>query len=151
MNLPHSDALVFFGATGDLIFKKVFPSLYAMEQRGHLKVPVIGVARSDWTRRRSSWEQQDDEWLKRFVSHPAQSDISNDNCEINIPITPSVGATKQRRNAARPESNRVEMKTPSHSTAARRRSGLMEEPHIKRQENHTGGGMSRAHLSGRWA
>jgi glucose-6-phosphate 1-dehydrogenase len=49
MNLPHSDALVFFGATGDLIFKKVFPSLYAMEQRGHLKVPVIGVARSDWT------------------------------------------------------------------------------------------------------
>jgi glucose-6-phosphate 1-dehydrogenase len=49
MNLPHSDALVFFGATGDLIFKKVFPSLYAMERRGHLKVPVIGVARSDWT------------------------------------------------------------------------------------------------------
>jgi glucose-6-phosphate 1-dehydrogenase len=46
MNLPHSNALVFFGATGDLIFKKVFPSLYAMEQRGHLKVPVIGVARS---------------------------------------------------------------------------------------------------------
>jgi glucose-6-phosphate 1-dehydrogenase len=46
MNLPHSDALVFFGATGDLIFKKVFPSLYAM---GHLKAPIIGVARSDWT------------------------------------------------------------------------------------------------------
>src|SRR3984893_3505605 len=49
MNLPHSDALVFFGATGDLIFKKVFPSLYAMKRRGHLKVHVIGVARSDWT------------------------------------------------------------------------------------------------------
>jgi glucose-6-phosphate 1-dehydrogenase len=49
MNLLHSDALVFFGATGDLIFKKVFPSLYAMERRGHLKVPVIGVARSEWT------------------------------------------------------------------------------------------------------
>jgi glucose-6-phosphate 1-dehydrogenase len=49
MNLPHSDALVFFGATGDLVFKKIFPALYAMERRGHLKVPVIGVARSDWT------------------------------------------------------------------------------------------------------
>jgi glucose-6-phosphate 1-dehydrogenase len=44
-----SDALVFFGATGDLVFKKIFPALYAMERRGHLKVPVIGVARSDWT------------------------------------------------------------------------------------------------------
>lgn len=49
MNLPHSDALVFFGATGDLIYKKIFPALYAMEQRGYLQVPVIGVARSDWT------------------------------------------------------------------------------------------------------
>ena len=46
MNLPHSDTLVFFGATGDLIFKKVFPALYGMERRDHLKVPVIGVARS---------------------------------------------------------------------------------------------------------
>ncbi len=49
MNVPHSDALVFFGATGDLVFKKIFPALYAMERRGHLKFPVIGVARSDWT------------------------------------------------------------------------------------------------------
>ncbi|HMP89705.1 MAG TPA: glucose-6-phosphate dehydrogenase [Kiritimatiellia bacterium] len=49
MNLPHSDALVFFGATGDLVYKKIFPALYAMERWGHLKVPVIGVARSDWT------------------------------------------------------------------------------------------------------
>jgi len=49
MNTPHSDALVFFGATGDLIYKKIFPALYAMERRGHLQVPVIGVARSDWT------------------------------------------------------------------------------------------------------
>ena len=49
MNIPHSDALVFFGATGDLTFKKIFPALYAMERRGQLQVPVIGVARSDWT------------------------------------------------------------------------------------------------------
>jgi glucose-6-phosphate 1-dehydrogenase len=49
MKTPHSDALVFFGATGDLIYKKIFPALYAMERRGNLQVPVIGVARSDWT------------------------------------------------------------------------------------------------------
>jgi len=65
MNIPHSDALVFFGATGDLVYKKIFPALYAMDQRGHLQVPVIGVARSDWTiekfraRARASVEQHD--------------------------------------------------------------------------------------------
>src|SRR5262245_18612296 len=42
----NSDALVFFGATGDLAFKKVFPALQAMAKRGNLHVPVIGVARS---------------------------------------------------------------------------------------------------------
>ena len=40
MNVPHSDALVFFGATGDLAYKKIFPSLQAMLKRGHLNVPV---------------------------------------------------------------------------------------------------------------
>jgi glucose-6-phosphate 1-dehydrogenase len=44
----HSDALVFFGATGDLAYKKIFPALQAMVKRGHLKVPVIGVAKSGW-------------------------------------------------------------------------------------------------------
>ena len=48
MNVPHSDALVFFGATGDLAHKKIFPSLQAMIKRGHLNVPVIGVAKSGW-------------------------------------------------------------------------------------------------------
>jgi glucose-6-phosphate 1-dehydrogenase len=45
---PHSDALVFFGATGDLAYKKIFPSLQAMVKRGHLNVPVIGVAKAGW-------------------------------------------------------------------------------------------------------
>jgi glucose-6-phosphate 1-dehydrogenase len=45
----HSDAFVFFGATGDLAYKKIFPSLLCMTRRGNLDVPVIGVARSDWT------------------------------------------------------------------------------------------------------
>ena len=45
----HSDALVFFGATGDLAFKKIFPALQAMARRGGLDVPVIGVAKAGWT------------------------------------------------------------------------------------------------------
>ena len=44
----HSDALVFFGATGDLAYKKIFPSLQAMVKRGTLNVPVVGVAKSGW-------------------------------------------------------------------------------------------------------
>ncbi len=51
-NGPHAqpaDALVVFGATGDLAHKKIFPALYAMCQRGALKVPVIGVASSRWS------------------------------------------------------------------------------------------------------
>jgi glucose-6-phosphate 1-dehydrogenase len=44
-----SDALVFFGASGDLAHKKVFPSLYNMVKRGDLDVPIIGVASSSWT------------------------------------------------------------------------------------------------------
>jgi glucose-6-phosphate 1-dehydrogenase len=49
LGAAHSDALVFFGATGDLAFKKIFPALQAMVKRGHLAVPVIGVGRSAWT------------------------------------------------------------------------------------------------------
>src|ERR1700676_976223 len=49
MSDGHSDALVFFGATGDLAFKKIFPALQAMVKRGHLAVPIIGVAKAGWT------------------------------------------------------------------------------------------------------
>ena len=48
MNEPHSDALVFYGATGDLAYKKIFPSLQAMTKRGNFDVPVIGVAKAGW-------------------------------------------------------------------------------------------------------
>ena len=47
-NTPRSDALVFFGATGDLAYKKIFPALQAMARRGKLEFPVIGVAKSGW-------------------------------------------------------------------------------------------------------
>lgn len=46
----RSDAFVFFGATGDLAYKKVFPALYAMARRGRVTFPIIGVAKSGWTR-----------------------------------------------------------------------------------------------------
>src|SRR5205823_7030086 len=53
----HADAVVLFGATGDLARKKLFPGLYGLARRGRLGIPVIGVARSSW----------DDESLREHV------------------------------------------------------------------------------------
>ena len=47
--MTSSDALVFFGATGDLAYKKIFPALQALIRRGELDLPIIGVARQPWT------------------------------------------------------------------------------------------------------
>ena len=49
MEHSPSDALVFFGAKGDLAYKKIFPSLHAMVKHGNLNVPVIGVAKAGWS------------------------------------------------------------------------------------------------------
>jgi glucose-6-phosphate 1-dehydrogenase len=63
MKQNHSDALVFFGATGDLAYKKVFPAIQTLIQHNHLDVPVVGVAKAGWTleqfqaRARDSLEQ----------------------------------------------------------------------------------------------
>ncbi len=63
MTAPHADALVFFGATGDLAHKKIFPALQSMVRHAQLDVPVIGVAKAGWTldqfvaRARDSCEQ----------------------------------------------------------------------------------------------
>jgi len=46
---PRAGALVLFGATGDLAYQQIFPALQAMARRGHLDVPVIGVARQAWS------------------------------------------------------------------------------------------------------
>jgi glucose-6-phosphate 1-dehydrogenase len=62
----NSDAFVFFGATGDLAYKKIFPALYAMVRRSGLAIPIIGMARAGWTldklraRARESVEHDDD-------------------------------------------------------------------------------------------
>src|SRR5262245_61360813 len=45
----QADALVFYGATGDLAYKKIFPALHGMARRGQLTMPVVGVAKSGWT------------------------------------------------------------------------------------------------------
>jgi glucose-6-phosphate 1-dehydrogenase len=49
MNNLHSDAFVFFGATGDLAYKKIFPSLHAMVKRGNLNVS-FGVSDEQYRR-----------------------------------------------------------------------------------------------------
>src|SRR5258706_7457681 len=46
----RSDAFVFLGATGALANKKIFPALQGMGKRGHLDVPIIGVAKAGWSR-----------------------------------------------------------------------------------------------------
>src|SRR5271156_6899595 len=48
LDQPYSDALVFFGATGDLAYKQIFPSLQRLAKRGKLNGPVIGVAKAGW-------------------------------------------------------------------------------------------------------
>jgi glucose-6-phosphate 1-dehydrogenase len=60
MQKRASDALVIFGATGDLCSRKIYPALYALVRRGHLDVPVIGVARAGWN-------------LEQFVDHVRES------------------------------------------------------------------------------
>jgi glucose-6-phosphate 1-dehydrogenase len=46
---PRSDALVFFGASGDLAYKKIFPALLAMVRKDGFDLPIIGVSHSEWT------------------------------------------------------------------------------------------------------
>src|SRR5579871_5128020 len=48
MTGTHSDALVFFGATGDLAYKKIFQALQSMSKRGNLDFPIVGVAKAGW-------------------------------------------------------------------------------------------------------
>lgn len=48
-DVPSADAVVFFGATGDLAHKKIFPALQALAKRGNLDIPIIGVAKAGWT------------------------------------------------------------------------------------------------------
>jgi len=73
MTAPRSDAFVFFGASGDLAYKKIFPALYAMTRRGHLEMPVIGVARSEWTL--AQFHQRAHESLEKHGNGPIDEAI----------------------------------------------------------------------------
>ena len=64
MSQPPSDALVFFGATGDLAYKKIFPALQQLAKRGKLEMPLIGVAKSGWTLQRL--QERADDSVKAF-------------------------------------------------------------------------------------
>lgn len=66
---PRVDALVLFGATGDLARKKLFPALYQLTQRDPLDLAIVGVARSDW----------DDEGLRAYASAAVRAAIANVN------------------------------------------------------------------------
>jgi glucose-6-phosphate 1-dehydrogenase len=62
---------VLFGATGDLARRKLFPALYHMEDRGELKVPIVGVARSDWTD--ETFRKEATAAIEAFVAKPKRT------------------------------------------------------------------------------
>lgn len=68
---PHSDALVLFGASGDLAKKLLFPSLYNLAKRGFLNMPIVGVASSEWTA-----DEFGDHWRKSLEEHGISVDKS---------------------------------------------------------------------------
>jgi glucose-6-phosphate 1-dehydrogenase len=72
--LPHADALVLFGATGDLAKRKLFPALYYLVKGGRLNVPVIGVARSEWTD--EDFRTHARESIQEFVQSPDDAIIA---------------------------------------------------------------------------
>ena len=76
MTAPPSDAIVFFGATGDLAYKKIFPALQAMIRRGHLKVPIIGVASSEWNLDQFKARAKDSLEKDTFPTRNAVLDVS---------------------------------------------------------------------------
>jgi glucose-6-phosphate 1-dehydrogenase len=72
-----SDALVFFGATGDLAHKMIFPALQALVRKGRLRVPIIGVASAGWNLEQLRARARDS--LEKFgggVDEPAFAKLS---------------------------------------------------------------------------
>jgi len=67
----RADALVFFGATGDLAYKQIFPALLAMIRRGHLDIPIIGLARPGWSLERLCARARDS--IERYGTFDAEA------------------------------------------------------------------------------
>jgi glucose-6-phosphate 1-dehydrogenase len=74
MERRDSDSLVLFGATGDLCYRKIFPSLYNLARRGLLHVPVIGVARGGWNLEQLAGHVR--ESIKTFVASPDENAVA---------------------------------------------------------------------------
>src|ERR1700735_2892937 len=73
MTAPRSDAFVFFWAGGGSAYKQIITALYAMTRRGHLEMPVIGVARSEWTL--EQFHQRAHESLEKHGNGPIDEEI----------------------------------------------------------------------------
>jgi glucose-6-phosphate 1-dehydrogenase len=115
-----SDTLVFFGATGDLAHKQVFPALYSMIKHGHLHVPVVGVARQGWSLEQlksyareavASSEGEINESafsrlcdLLRYVDGDYRTRIPSCRCEIPWAMQESPSTTSPYRRACSPPS-----------------------------------------------
>ena len=93
MNDTHSDALVFFGATGDLAHKKIFPALENLERRQRLPPIVVGVARGDMTR---------EALLERMRESLARNDNSTDPAALDARGGGGHRAGVRRRRPSRP-------------------------------------------------
>jgi glucose-6-phosphate 1-dehydrogenase len=101
---PRSDALVFFGATGDLAYKKIFPALQALARRGRLDFPVVGVAKSGWTREqllercRASLKDAggiDEEAFARFAPHVRYVDGDYNDAATFARLKAELGASER--------------------------------------------------------
>src|SRR5690349_20014821 len=105
MTRSQSDALVLFGASGDLAYKKIFPALYAMARRRHLNVPVIGVANSPWTTEQLVARAKESIERKGPVDAQALADVLHRLCYVQGDYTDAGTYSKLRRElgaAARP-------------------------------------------------
>ena len=99
MSEQPSDALVFFGATGDLAYKKIFPALQRMVQRRGLQVPVIGVAKAGWTLEQLRGRARDSLAQHGGDSTRTRSRGSRRSCATSTATTP----TRRRSQALRRE------------------------------------------------
>lgn len=103
MNLSCSDAFVFFGATGDLAHRKIFPALQALVSAGELDMPILAIVRADWTlerlrqRARDSLEQSGHFEPETFARLAAQLQCVHG--DYNDPVT--FGRLKQALGSAR--------------------------------------------------
>jgi len=100
----HADALVFFGATGDLARKQIFPALHSMVSQGELDVPIIGVANAGWdvTRLRERAKESvlakgraDDEHLERLLGLLSYVDGDYKDPETFVKLKAAIGAAKR--------------------------------------------------------